>query len=200
MLARLEGLVLEQNLDGSCIVDVQGVGYEVFIPPSAAAKLPTPPNTAVLFLHTHVREDAITLYGFGSALDRTAFRTLLSVSGVGPKVALSILSAMTAEELALAIGAGDKKRFRGISGVGTKIMERLFLELKDKLFALQTSAKINGAKRTIPPSDSLHVVQSALLQMGYRTAETDVALNSLALQSQGKPVEVLLREALSLLS
>ncbi|MEM9192899.1 MAG: Holliday junction branch migration protein RuvA [Myxococcota bacterium] len=201
MIGRLDGLVVERGADGSCVLDVRGVGYEVFVPLGALGRLPQPPDSVVLHVHTHVREDSLVLYGFPSSKDREAFRTVLSVSGVGPKLALAILSHLTADQLAQAIAMGDKAALKGISGVGRKTVERLMLELRDKLptvVALQdfpTSTPVAAAKPTGP----LATVAGALVNMGYKPAEADRAVMAVG-EPNGRPVEELLREALSSLS
>src|SRR5690349_9870494 len=133
MIGRVRGVVAERGEDGSCVIDVGGVGYEIFVPLGTLGRLPLPPAEVTLHVHTHVREDALVLYGFASLDDRAAFRTLLGVAGIGPKMAIAILSALDASELAAAVQSGDTARLRGIPGVGKKTTERLVLELKDKL-------------------------------------------------------------------
>lgn len=208
MIGRLSGALVERAIDGTCIVDVGGVGYEVTVPIGTLGKLPTAGEQAVLFVHTHVREDAITLYGFASLDDRAAFRTLLGVSSVGPKVSLAILSNLDARALAQAIALGDRNAFKGIVGVGKKIVERLLLELKDKMLvspssagtlSAPTPASSRGPARS--PSDPYAVVGNALVQMGYKPAEADRAVARLAEldDAAGKSTEALLRDALGLL-
>jgi len=202
VIGRLSGIVVEQTMDGACILDVNGVGYEVHVPLGALGRLPRAPERVVLHVHTQMREDALTLYGFPSLEDRTAFRTLLGVNGVGPKLALSILSSMSAVELADAINRDDKARFRGVSGVGKKIVERLVLELKDKL-------SFTGGGTFVPPparpaasmfAGPLGVVHGALVQMGYRGGEAELAVQKIQPHAEGKQTEELLREALSVLA
>src|SRR5688572_32957248 len=108
-------------MDGCCVLDVQGVGYEVFVPLRTLTRLPEPPEPVTLHIHTHVREDMFRLYGFGDALDRLAFRVMLGVTGVGPKLALAILNDLSALEVSAAVAAGDKKRFAAVSGIGKKM-------------------------------------------------------------------------------
>jgi Holliday junction DNA helicase RuvA len=208
VIGRLSGALVERAIDGTCIVDVGGVGYEVTVPLGTLGKLPADGERATLFVHTHVREDALVLYGFASLDDRAAFRTLLGVSSVGPKVSLAILSSLDARALATAIALGDRNAFKGITGVGKKIVERLLLELKDKMLVSASSpgslsAPVVTAARTPAraPDDPLGVVSSALVQMGYKPAEAERAVARLAEREDvaGRAPAELLREALGLL-
>lgn len=197
MIGRLNGQVVDHNLDGSVVVDVGGVGYEVFVPLGHLSRLPKPPEKVVLHVHTHVREDTLTLFGFASTTDREAFRTVLGVSGVGPKLALSILGAFGARELAEVIARQDHTAFKHVHGVGKKTAERLLLELKDKLGALFTDLP-TGAKpapAAPEPTGPLAVVAGALVQMGYRPAEAKTAVGSIG-EPNGREVSELLRDAL----
>jgi Holliday junction DNA helicase RuvA len=204
VIGRLTGIIVDQTLDGACVVDVNGVGYEVFVPLGALGRLPRASEPVTLHIHTQMREDALTLYGFASLDDRTAFRTLLSVSGVGPKVALSVMSSLNARELADAIQRGDKARFKGISGVGAKIVERLLLELKDKLHVSSPGGGLPLAPAPRAPQPSyagpLGTVHGALVQMGFKPFEADVAIQKIQPKADGKAPEELLREALSALA
>lgn len=204
MIGRLTGTIVEQGLDGACVLDVHGVGYEVFVPLGALGRLPQPPAPLTLHVHTHVREDAFMLYGFATLTDRAAFRVLLGVSGIGPKVALSILGSLSAAELADAVERGDKARFKGVSGVGAKLVSRLLLELKDKLdFARGELARPLPA-RTKPASPQhegvLGTVHAALVNMGFKPLEADLAVQKIGEQAEGKQAEQLLREALTVLA
>lgn len=201
MIGRLTGIIVEQAFDGACVIDVGGVGYEVWMPLGAIGQLPQSPAAATVHVHTHLREDALTLYGFASQDDRTAFRTLLGVTGVGPRLALSILSQLSAAELADAIQRGDRARFKGISGVGKKIVERLVLELKDKLHTGPVVSRSKLAPSVQPaPGEPLGAVHGALLQMGFKPGEADSAVQKLEAEATGKKTEELLREALALLA
>ncbi len=205
MIGRLSGTLVERAADGTCILDVGGVGYEVSVPLGTLGRLPAEGAPLTLFVHTHVREDAITLFGFASLDDRAAFRTLLGVASVGPKVSLAILSGLDARALARAVAGGDRNAFKGIPGVGKKIVERLLLELKDKLLVSASSAGTLAAPAATPAraavrsaNDPGALVVGALVQMGYKPAEAERAVARLAEQGdlEGRPPEALLREAL----
>ncbi|MFW6050970.1 MAG: Holliday junction branch migration protein RuvA [Myxococcota bacterium] len=202
MIGRLRGVLAERTDDGAIVVDVGGVGYEVHVPLGALGHLPAPPEPATLHVHTHAREDALILYGFPTQADRDAFRTLLGVSSIGPKIALSILSVLDAERLAVAVTRGDKAAFKGIPGVGKKTVERLMIDLKDKLQAVAAGAKARpAAARAAPvPTGPLATVAAALVQMGYKESEADRAVAHLEAKAEGKPIETLLREALAILA
>lgn len=195
MIGRLRGSIIDQTSDGSCVVDVGGVGYEVFIPLGSLGRLGDGP--VELHIHTHVREDALVLYGFETAEDRVAFRALLGVSSIGPKLAMSIMGAMNAQELAVAVARADKPRFKGISGVGKKTVERILLDLKDKL-------PVTGPIAARPTADSpvasasgpVAGVVGALVQLGYKRPAAERAVQAIVVEDEQRPLEVLLREAL----
>lgn len=201
MIGRLTGLIVDQGLDGACILDVAGVGYEVHVPLGSLGRLGVA-ERVTLHVHTQLREDSLTLYGFSSLEDRAAFRTLISVTGIGPKLALGILSAMSATELADAINRGDRNRFKNVSGVGKKLVERLVLELKDKLPAHAGSlGPVPARPAPLPvPSSKLGDVHGALVQMGFKPLEAEHAIARIEQAADGKPTEQLLREALSILA
>src|SRR5579883_3362132 len=130
MIGRLTGKVVAHEAESAVVLDVGGVGYELAVPLGTLGRAPTDESgRTTLFVHTHLREDALTLFGFASDRERAAFRTLISVSNVGPKIAMAVLSALPAEELAHAIAAKDVARLTSINGVGKKTAERLVLEL-----------------------------------------------------------------------
>jgi len=168
MIARLRGTTLDRGLD-HLIVDVAGVGYLVFVPVSAIAGAQT---GAEITLHTHlvVREDSMTLYGFTEQHQQRLFGTLIGVSGVGPKVALALLSIMSADDLSFAIASGNAAALARAPGVGQKLASRVVLELKGKLTA--------GASASVPGIESDDVV-AALMGLGYSQAEaTDAVARS----------------------
>jgi Holliday junction DNA helicase RuvA len=195
------GTITHREADGSVVVDVNGVGYEVFLAAGDAARLSSEPGQVVsLHIHTHVREDAMTLFGFASADDRAAFRALLRVGGIGPKLALGILGAMSAGQLHDAIARQDKTAFKGITGVGKKTVERIIIELKDKLeFAASAQTGVRLRAVPSPASSATDTVIGALVQMGYKRSEAEAAVGS-AMGSPKDDVEGLLRAALSALS
>jgi holliday junction DNA helicase RuvA len=203
VIGRLRGVIADRLPDGSCVVDVSGVGYEVFVPLGSLGRLAAPPEAVTLHVHTHVREDALMLYGFATAEDRTAFRTLLGVSSIGPKLALAIRSAMDARQLASAIASQDPKRFKGIPGVGKKIVERILLELRDSLglSAPAMPLPVGGPAPSRPStSGPLAQLASALVSMGFKPGEADRAVAAIGEGAEGKTMEALLKDALAQLS
>lgn len=173
MIGLLRGRLLEKR-PNQVILDVGGVGYLVAVPLSTYAALGDIHAEVTLLIHTHVREDALTLYGFLSAREKHLFELLLGASGVGPSLSLKILSGMNVEELVPAIRGGDIVRLTKIPGVGRKTAERMVLELKDKLDAVAVETE-----RPAPasPAGVEADVKSALVNLGYdeRTAENAVA-------------------------
>jgi len=197
VIGRLRGVVVQRGSDGSCVVDVGGVGYEVFVPLGTLGGLPQPPEAATLHIHTHVREDALVLYGFASAVDRDMFRTMLGVSGVGPRLALAVLGTVGSRGLRVAIATGDRAGLKGIPGVGNKTAERLLLELKDRLppLAAGEAAGVVAPLGAAPPTGPLAAVSSALVHMGFKPGEAERAV-SMIHEVDGRSAEELLREAL----
>lgn len=181
MIARLTGTVHPLDSD-RVLVDVSGVGYEVFVPSSSFVALPGEGATATLEIHTHVREDALTLFGFATREEKSMFLKLLTVSGIGPKVALAVLSGVGTRELAGTIARGDVRRLTQIPHVGKKIAERIVLELKDKVGNVVELDAVRGAGKSapVPVATKLSGPQdealSALLNLGYKRAEAEAAL------------------------
>jgi Holliday junction DNA helicase RuvA len=202
MIGRLTGAPLEDDESGALVLDVSGVGYELLVPQGTVGRAKREADgRATLHVHTHVREDQITLFGFASASERLAFRTLIAISNVGPKTALSVLSALPAADLARAIAAKDVKRLTDVPGIGKKTAERLVLELRDKLpiLAVEGAAPspAKGPPRASSPRDAL---LSALVNMGYRAVEAERAVSSLEGKLDGTPMAELVRDALVLLA
>lgn len=203
MIGRLAGVLVGKTLE-QVIVDVGGVGYELSVPATTLAQLPVLGERCVLVVHTHLREDGITLFGFSDEADREAFRLLQTVSGVGPRMALAILSGLAVPELVESVAAKNLARLRAIPGVGPKTAERICLELRDKvatLTATATGAGLGPASATAagapPPSDLAAQVVAALVHMGYRPAEAERAARS-ARERLGETAstEALLRDSL----
>ena len=208
MIGRLTGKVTEED-DGTIVVDVNGVGYEVIVPLGTLGRArPDAEGRTTLFVHTHVREEALTLFGFASDGDRVAFRTLIGVSNVGPKTAVAVLSALPAHELAAAIARKELSKLTAISGVGKKTAERLLLELKDKLPILEGSAPrpqpgAGPAVHAVTPPASpqtADLLARALVNMGYRAGEADRAVESLGDKVSELPLPDLIKEALAVLA
>lgn len=201
MIGRLSGRILDEQADGSVVVDVSGVGYEVFVPLGTLGRIEDRDN-ATLHVHTHVREEAFLLYGFATPDDRIAFRALLSVTGVGPKLALAILSALDADALVRAIETDDKLAFKGISGVGRKTVEHLLVDLKGKIVLTGSPRRPIAAKpRALAMPGQGELVTALLVNMGYKRPEAERAVAELGDEALAdKPVEALIREALRTLS
>ena len=202
MIGRITGTIGHREPDGSVVIDVHGVGYEVFLPVGTAGRVESELGQSVsLHIHTHVREDTLTLFGFATSDDRAAFRALLKVSSIGPKLALAILGAMNASELRDAIARQDKTAFKGISGVGKKTVERMLVDLRDKLeFAATGQTGVRLRAIASPSSSATDTVVGALINMGYKRAEAEAAVGGVLGTSDEENVEGLLRAALSALS
>ena len=197
MIGQLRGRLVGKR-PNQVLVDVGGVGYLVQVPLSTYATLGELHTEVTLLIHTHVREDALALYGFLSSREKHFFEMLLSASGVGPTLALKILSGMNVEELVPAIRSGDLVRLTRIPGVGRKTAERIVVELKDKLDAVVVEAAEKPAPSS--PAGVEADVISALVNLGYdaRTAESAVADSRR--ESGAGNFEKLLRSALQTLS
>lgn len=168
MIAKLSGKLADVNFT-ECIIDVHGVGYQVFIPMSTYDKLPRAEEETSLFICTQVREDAISLYGFATGAEKQLFGILISTTGVGPKLALSILSSMPVESFTSAIINGDLNVIKRISGIGQKTAERLIVELKDKLKKF-VRPFADGSGKAIPDTKAMAMedAAAALEQLGFK--------------------------------
>jgi Holliday junction DNA helicase RuvA len=197
MIAFLEGQLVEA-LPTQVVVDVHGVGYEVFIPLSSFDKLPAPGKAVRLLTHLAVREDAHVLYGFATAAERDLFRLLINtVSGVGPKLALNILSGMTPVVFRGAVASGDVKALSRISGVGRKTAERLVVELKDKVGAPGAWEASSQARALSPADQRVNDAVLALIALDFKPPEAQEAVRAVqALLGEAATVEELVRAAL----
>ncbi|HET9045613.1 MAG TPA: Holliday junction branch migration protein RuvA, partial [Casimicrobiaceae bacterium] len=173
MIGRLSGVLLEKN-PPQLLLDVAGVAYEVDVPMSTFYNLPATGERVTLYTHLVVREDAHLLYGFGTESERSAFRQLLKVNGIGAKIGLSVLSGLSVAELAHTITLQETGRLTKIPGIGKKTAERILLEMKDKLGANLTQAV--GVNRAAPPSSD---ILNALLSLGYSDKEAVAAVKKL---------------------
>jgi len=195
MIGRLSGTLALKQVE-SVLVEVGGVGYEVHCPLTVLEVLPPEGGACALWIHTHVREDQIALFGFGTPDERALFRLLIAVTGIGPKLALACLSGLKAEAFARAIVDGDLKKLSGIPGVGKRTAERLVLELRDKLSRLTLGSAAPPPRRTAHLED----LQSALCNLGYRAKDVEVLVAKLTEESMEASFEGLLREALKRLN
>ena len=194
MIARLEG-TLAEKIPGRLIVDVQGIGYDVQVPLSTFYVVGDPGMRVVLRVHTHVREDVIALYGFATTLEQELFERLIAISGIGPKLALAVLSGIEPPDLVRAIRAQDVARLTAIPGVGKKTAERIGLELKDRLpQSVQAAA---DAARPASPEDQLRAdLLSALLNLGYQRVAAEKAIEKELQNAPDAPFERALRAVL----
>ena len=191
MIARLHGALLEKT-PNRIVVDVSGVGYEVLVPLSTFYGLGDAGSPVTLRVHTHVREDLIALYGFSSALELDLFERLIGINGIGPKLALAVLSGIESGELVRAIRAQDVARLTRIPGVGKKTAERIGLELKDRLPQAVAAAEPAAAAGDDRREDLL----SALTNLGYNRAVAEKTIDAALKKAPGAPFEQLLRDIL----
>src|SRR5271166_5711525 len=191
MIAHLRGTLLAKH-PNQAIVETHGVGYDVAISVPTFTELPAAGAEVALHIYTHVREDALSLYGFLRLAEKHLFEKLLTVSGIGPKLAVTILSGMPADEMVAAIRGGDLTRLTLIPGIGRKTAERMVLELRDKLPAVAGAAETGVSPANAVEED----VISALVNLGYQRVAADKAL--LAARSGNNPqnFDVLFRDAL----
>ncbi|HSA93926.1 MAG TPA: Holliday junction branch migration protein RuvA [Terriglobales bacterium] len=194
MIAHLRGRLIAKH-PNQAVVEAAGVGYDVNISIPTFSGLPDVGCEVALFVHTHVREDALTLYGFLRAEEKQLFERLLQVSGIGPKLAITVLSGMPAEQLVAAIRSGDVARLTRIPGIGKKTAERMALELRDKLDALAGAAPAAAAVSPVEED-----VLSALLNLGYGRPQAERALTAATRNGKADSFEALFREALAALT
>jgi len=197
VIAHLRGSILEKH-PNRIVIDVNGVGYDVFVPLSTFYGLGEPGAAIALRIHTHVREDAFLLYGFATLLEQELFERLIGVSGIGAKVALAVLSGIEPQELIRAIEHGDLARLTAIPGVGKKTSERIVLELKDRLPRAAATAPADAAAAPAAPALRDDVV-SALVNLGYHRPLAEKAAEA-AIKTVGSSADAgferLLRQAL----
>lgn len=201
MIGRLKGII-DQITGNQLILDVNGVGYVVNVGARTLGAVGGVGEAAILLIETIVREDAITLYGFAEGNERHWFKTLTTVQGVGPKVALSILSACTPDQLTLAIGAKDHVPLTRADGVGPKLAQRIVMELKDKsltapAIAIPASPE-SKQKRARPANDANYIddAVSALVNLGYGRSEAFVAVNTVVQRGDAKDLSAVISQSL----
>ena len=195
MIAQLRGRLLRKQPQ-EAVVDVGGVGYRVAIPLSTFYRLGETGCEVTLLTHTHVREDALALFGFLTAVEQALFERLILVSGVGPRLAVSILSGIEAPELVVALQSGDVVRLTRIPGVGKKTAERLVVELKDKVKGILAEEELPAAAS---PASAQEDLVSALVHLGYSRPEAERGVERALREGEGR-FEDLLRRSLHVLS
>jgi Holliday junction DNA helicase RuvA len=190
VIARIRGKLVEKE-SARVVIDVHGVGYEIFIPVTTFTLLPEAGTEVVLDIYTHVREDTLALFGFSSRQERRVFERLIGISGIGPRLAVTILSGGSVEGLVGAIRRGDLARLTSIPGVGKKTAERIVVELKDKLQDLSAEA----------PKPAVETdVLSALENLGYSRAMAEAAIRRAANGDEGAGFDVLFKRSLQILT
>jgi Holliday junction DNA helicase RuvA len=202
VIARLEGLLLEQH-PTRVVIDVGGVGYDVHIPLSTFTELPDPGKRVALHIHTHAKEGSLQLFGFASRAERAAFELLLRASRVGPRLAQTVVSGITPRALLDAIRSGDVAALRSVPGIGTKLAERILVELRDR--APELAAAIGDAPSPLrgpaAADPAREETLSALLNLGYPRAEAERVLAHAAEEAgEGATLETLVRTSLRRLS
>ena len=200
MIAHLSGTLLSKQAT-SVILDVAGVGYEVSIPLSTFYELEDPGASVQLRIYTHVREDALQLYGFKTARERELFLRLISVSGIGPKLGITLLSGMSAEEMITSIRNNNLAKLTLIPGVGRKTAERLVMELRDKVASLAAGVDedlgVTAEAASVPTEDSMRAdALSALLNLGYQRNAAEKAVSAALGENEEVSVESILRASL----
>ena len=195
MIAHLRGRLISKH-PNQAIVEAAGVGYDVTITVPTFSDLPALGSEVALHIHTHVREDAIALFGFLRADEKQLFEKLITVSGIGPKLAITILSGMAATEMAGAIRGNDVARLTRIPGIGKKTAERMVLELRDKL-----PEAVGTSMPAVPAMSAMEEdVLSALVNLGYQRAAAEKALASVVKDGKSRGFDAMFREALASLS
>ncbi len=195
MIAHLRGIVLSKR-PNQAIVEAHGVGYDVAISVPTFSEMPAAGIEVALHIHTHVREDALSLYGFLRLSEKHLFEKLLTVSGIGPKLAITILSGMPADEMIGAIRGGDLARLTRIPGIGKKTAERMVLELRDKLPPTAGAAETTTPLATPVEED----VISALVNLGYQRVNAEKALQTAKTSGPSQNFDLMFRNALAALS
>ena len=201
MIASLRGILSEKE-GGQCVIEASGVGYLVSVSTQTARTLPEPGEPVFLLTHQVVREDALQLFGFADLEERRLFELLITVSGVGPKVALAVLSGLPPTALARAIRDENVAQLVGIQGVGRKTAERLIVELRDKLELAVTaqSRAAPAAAGVLPKSERYDDAVAALVRLGYSQSQAQEAIRRVAATETDPSLETLVRQALGRLA
>ncbi len=201
MIALLCGKIVYKEI-ASVVIDANGVGYRVFIPLTTFYELPEAGESVTLHVHTHVKEDAINLFGFYTTEERNLFQLMISVSGIGPKIAMNIISGMTPNDLLQAISGGNVGKLVSIPGVGRKMAERLILELKEKVIKKMTLEQLPVAGDQNKTDEMLKEdVLSALVNLGYKNNTAKDALDKvMQISEEELTLDTLLKKTLKILA
>ena len=200
MIARISGILIQKSVT-HCVVDVHGTGYRIIVPLSTFYELPKEDQPVVLHVHTHVREDAISLYGFHTREEREVFQMMISVSGIGPKLAVNILSGIAAGELVRAVTEEDLKRLTGIPGMGKKTAERMILELKAKAAKHGMNGVTVGTVAVKTGDQVKEDALSALVNLGYKGSAVKDVVDRIMKEAPDTPsLDQLLKQALRTLA
>lgn len=198
MIAQIRGHLIQKSPD-SVIVEVNGIGYQLYISLNTFYDLPGTEQTVQVHTHTHVREDVLQLYGFSSVLEKEVFRMLIGVSGIGPKLAINILSGISPSLLLASLASGDVGRLVSIPGVGRKTAERMILDLKEKVRKMESRVALPQAGQR-PKNEMAEDVISALVNLGYKRSQAEKAAETVLQQKPGVKLEEALRASLQVLS
>ena len=197
MIASITGRLKRKATD-YLIIDVAGVGYQVQVPLSTYYSIPDDGEEVSLHIHTHLREDSLSLFGFLTQEEKDMFLLLMGVSGIGPKLALAILSSLPVADISSAIQAADDSKLRAIPGIGKKTAARMVLELKDKMTEMMPVAAAPASLSAALSADSKDVI-AALVNLGYKKPQAEEAVKKVRHGRSGLTIEELIREALSVL-
>ncbi|MCX5918534.1 MAG: Holliday junction branch migration protein RuvA [Deltaproteobacteria bacterium] len=198
MIAQIRGRLIHKE-PGSVVVEANGLGYRVFVSLTTFYEIPDLEQTVILHTHTHVREDALQLFGFSSALEKELFQILIGVTGIGPKLALNILSGIAPEELLHSLDQRDMNRLQSVPGIGRKMAERMVVDLQEK--ARKIGSRIALAPSAARPTERwAEDVISALLNLGYKKGQAEKAVEMVFRQDPNLALEKALKESLKILA
>lgn len=198
MIARIRGLLVQKD-PGTIIVEAGGIGYQVFVSLTTFYDLPEVQQNVTLQTYTHVREDLLQLFGFSTPLEKELFQILIEVSGIGPKLALNILSGISPQELLQSLEGRDGNRLTAIPGIGRKIAERMVVDLQEKARKIQSRWALAPQEKAAPQGVAEDVV-SALLNLGYKKGQAEKAAERVLRENPGYPLEEALKESLKILA
>lgn len=199
MIAHLRGSLVHKT-PGFAVIEVNGVGYHVWISVTTFYQLPDLSQPVTLYTYTYVREDALQLYGFSSLLERELFQMLIGVSGIGPKLALNVLSGISSIDLIRTLIAGDTSRLMAIPGVGRKTAQRMLLDLREKAYRLEDRLSLPATTLDPVGGKLLEDIVSALVNLGYKRTEAENTVEGILQKNPGISLENALRESLHDLS